>query len=93
MYIQRTCVLYSAVITRQSHPSISQFSRPCNEFTVSGQCSRATTIVVRCHGSSNTMKQNLDCMGSFETPCCNILKWNNSLNNTYNPFSSKVYKF
>jgi len=33
MCIQWTCVLYSVVITRQSNPPISQFRRPCNEFT------------------------------------------------------------
>jgi len=33
MCIQWTSVLYSAVITRQSNPPISQFSRSCNEFT------------------------------------------------------------
>ena len=33
MCVQWTRVLYSAVITRQSNPPISQFNSPCNEFT------------------------------------------------------------
>jgi len=33
MCIQRTCVLYSVVITWQSNPPISQFNSPYNEFT------------------------------------------------------------
>ena len=33
MCIQWTRVLYSGVLTRHSNPSISKFSRPCNEFT------------------------------------------------------------
>jgi len=33
MCIQWTRVLYCVVITRQSNPHISQFSRPCNEST------------------------------------------------------------
>jgi len=33
MCIQWTRVLYSVVITRPPYPPISQFSRPCNEFT------------------------------------------------------------
>ena len=30
---QRTCVLYSVVMTRQSNTPILQFNSPCNEFT------------------------------------------------------------
>ena len=33
MCIQRTCVIYFVVITRQSKPPISKCSRQCNEFT------------------------------------------------------------
>ena len=33
MCIQRTCVLYSVVITWQYNPPISQFNSPCHEFT------------------------------------------------------------
>ena len=38
MCIQWTCVLYSAVITRQSKPPISQFNRLCYEYMKVGQC-------------------------------------------------------
>ena len=34
MCIQWTRGLYSVVVTRQSNPPISQFNRPCNEFTI-----------------------------------------------------------
>ena len=33
MCLQWTRVLYSVVLTQQSNPPISQFNRPCNEFT------------------------------------------------------------
>jgi len=33
MFIQWTRVIYSVVISQQSNPPITQFSRQCNEFT------------------------------------------------------------
>ena len=38
---QWTHAIYSFVITRQSNPPISQFSRPCINLLVSGQCFHA----------------------------------------------------
>jgi len=43
MCIQRTSVLYSVVITRQSNPTSSQLNSLCNESRVSSQCSYTIT--------------------------------------------------
>ena len=72
MCIQRTRVLYSVVITRQSNPPISEFNSLCNEFT-------SVWSMFPCNTLLETYLYTLQAINMFKLGIWddrgNILKW------------------